>query len=183
VATEEEAEMEIIIGVFWLALSFVIAGLASSRGRSSIGWWVVALLISPLLAGVLVFVLPDLKAAQEKKEADQRSATERAQEAQTRKAEENEAARQITGQLVAEELRKLANLRKMNIVDDTELDSQKTAFYQRLADRSTKESLGDFFMPIGKLAESGEINRGDLDQLKAIFAKISRQAESSTSSK
>ena len=60
--------MEFIFGLFaWLMLLFtwfmfcIIVGLfaAYRRGRSGLGWFLLSCLISPLLAGLLVAVLPD----------------------------------------------------------------------------------------------------------------------------
>lgn len=42
---------------FWVAASVVIGIAGASRGRSGVGWFLIALLISPLLAAVLVFAL------------------------------------------------------------------------------------------------------------------------------
>lgn len=44
--------------VFWVIFALVIATGASSRGRSGVGWFLVACLISPLLAGILLLFLP-----------------------------------------------------------------------------------------------------------------------------
>ena len=45
---------------FWIALSSVVGVAASSRGRDGGGWFVLALVISPLIAGLLVVALPRL---------------------------------------------------------------------------------------------------------------------------
>ena len=43
---------------FWLALSFVAGLVANMRGRDGIGWFALAIVISPFVAGLLAFVLP-----------------------------------------------------------------------------------------------------------------------------
>ena len=53
--------MEIFI--FWFIFSVVIGVVASSKGRSGFGWWLLAMLISPLLALILVLVFPAINAA------------------------------------------------------------------------------------------------------------------------
>jgi len=40
----------------WLLLSGVIAAWASSKGRSGLGWLLLALIFSPLLAGLMLLV-------------------------------------------------------------------------------------------------------------------------------
>lgn len=51
--------MEILFG--WIAIAGVTAMVASSKGRSGFGWFILGLLLS-LLALVLVALLPSLKA-------------------------------------------------------------------------------------------------------------------------
>ena len=48
--------MEIFL--FWVVLSVVVGIIASSRGRSGVGWFFVAVLFSPLIAFILVVALP-----------------------------------------------------------------------------------------------------------------------------
>lgn len=52
--------MEVLL--VYLVLAIVIGAAASSRGRSTVGWVLIALFLSPLLAAILLFVSPDLKA-------------------------------------------------------------------------------------------------------------------------
>lgn len=49
--------------LFWFLFSVVVGIAASSRGRSGFGWFVLAMLISPLLAVILVAVMPPLASA------------------------------------------------------------------------------------------------------------------------
>lgn len=49
--------MEIFIG--WLVLSLIVGAIAGKRGRSSGGWALLALVISPLLAVLILLVLQD----------------------------------------------------------------------------------------------------------------------------
>jgi hypothetical protein len=48
---------------FWLLFAAIVGIAASSRGRSGFGWFLLSILISPLLGLILVFVIPN-KAAQ-----------------------------------------------------------------------------------------------------------------------
>lgn len=49
------------IALFWIAFSIVVGIAAGARGRSSGGWCVLALAISPVLALILLVLLPNLK--------------------------------------------------------------------------------------------------------------------------
>jgi hypothetical protein len=44
--------------LIWVGLSIAVGFLAQSKGRSGAGWFVLAILISPLLAGLLALLLP-----------------------------------------------------------------------------------------------------------------------------
>lgn len=52
--------MEVVF--FWLLFSLVVGVAANTRGRSGIGWFFLAAVISPLIAGLFVVALPRLKA-------------------------------------------------------------------------------------------------------------------------
>lgn len=49
--------MEIVF--FWFMLAFVVGVAASRKGRSGFGWFLLAAVISPLIAGLLVLLASD----------------------------------------------------------------------------------------------------------------------------
>src|SRR5262249_11216647 len=49
--------METII-IFWIAFAIIVGVAANTRGRNGGGWFILALVISPLIAGLLVLALP-----------------------------------------------------------------------------------------------------------------------------
>lgn len=46
---------------FWLMFALVVGMIASSRGRSGFGWFILACLISPFLAGIFLLVRANLR--------------------------------------------------------------------------------------------------------------------------
>ena len=46
--------------VIWLVLALIVAIAANTRGRNAFGWLVLAVVISPLLAGLLLLALPKM---------------------------------------------------------------------------------------------------------------------------
>lgn len=51
--------MEIFL--FWVGFSIAVGVLASNRGRSGSGWFVLSLIISPLLGAIFVLLVENLK--------------------------------------------------------------------------------------------------------------------------
>ncbi|SFB96269.1 hypothetical protein SAMN05216344_106106 [Polaromonas sp. OV174] len=51
--------MEVLI--FWFAASIVVGIIASSKDRHGFGYFVLSMILSPLIAGILVLALPSLK--------------------------------------------------------------------------------------------------------------------------
>ena len=47
--------------IVWVALAIVVGAVANSRGRSGGRWFLLSLPVSPLIAGLLVFALPNLR--------------------------------------------------------------------------------------------------------------------------
>ncbi|NDV92982.1 hypothetical protein GTH32_17575 [Alteromonas sp. 345S023] len=50
--------MELLV-ISWLVFAFVVAIVAGSKSRSKLGWFFIALLLSPLFSLILLLVLPD----------------------------------------------------------------------------------------------------------------------------
>lgn len=53
------------LAFFWIGFAIVVGVAAGGRGRSGVGWFLLALLVSPLLAGLLLLALPPLSGAAE----------------------------------------------------------------------------------------------------------------------
>ena len=49
------------IFVFWLLLALAVAIAAGSRGRNGFGWFILSVLLSPLIGLILVLVLPNIR--------------------------------------------------------------------------------------------------------------------------
>lgn len=47
-----------MIFLFWIGFAIIVGVAANNRGRNSIGWSLLAVVISPLLAGLLLFAMP-----------------------------------------------------------------------------------------------------------------------------
>jgi len=45
--------------VIWLVLAIVLGVAAARRGRSGLGWLVASLILSPLIAAIVLALLPD----------------------------------------------------------------------------------------------------------------------------
>lgn len=56
--------------ICWIIFSFCVAFLADKRGRSLVGFLFLAMLISPLIAGIIVLCIEDLRAAKERSKTD-----------------------------------------------------------------------------------------------------------------
>ncbi len=48
------------MGIIWLIFCIVVGVFANARGRSGIGWGLLAAIISPLLAGIILAIMRDL---------------------------------------------------------------------------------------------------------------------------
>ncbi len=50
-----------ILVILWLVFAVVVGVAANGRGRTGIGWFLLAVVLSPLIAGVILAILPDLR--------------------------------------------------------------------------------------------------------------------------
>ena len=109
----------------WLIGSFVVAIIANSRGRSGFGWFMLSALFSPLLMGILVLALGDTdekKAAAAPAPEPQWLAT---RDASFKPAVPETTTTSAPTSSVADELRKLADLRDTGILTAEEFEAQK----------------------------------------------------------
>jgi uncharacterized membrane protein YhdT len=52
--------MELIFLITWVIFALVIGSFASSKGRDSGRWFVISILLSPIIAGLLVLISKDI---------------------------------------------------------------------------------------------------------------------------
>jgi hypothetical protein len=50
--------MELIIVIFWLILAIIVGAAANARGRSGAGWFILAVVVSPLIAVLMLLAFP-----------------------------------------------------------------------------------------------------------------------------
>ena len=51
--------MTLLVSIVLIFLAVIVGVIASKRGRSGVGWALLAIVISPVFAGLLVLVLPN----------------------------------------------------------------------------------------------------------------------------
>src|SRR5262249_26312322 len=59
------AIMEIIL--FWLGLAIIVGVAGNTRGRSGLAWFLLSLLITPILTGLLLLALPKIEPQAERR--------------------------------------------------------------------------------------------------------------------
>ena len=138
-----------ILFIIWAGLSWGVAALATSRGRSGVAFFFISFLTSPLLGLIIVLVMKNLTAEAEKDSA--RRAEDEAREKRRREEHElqleslrslgatvsastaGSAASVPAGFSLSNELEKLADLKARGILTETEFGEQKTALLKRTA--------------------------------------------------
>lgn len=55
--------------LIWILLSICVGFFASNKGRSGVGYFFVSLLISPLIGGIIVLILSEVKSTAEEEKA------------------------------------------------------------------------------------------------------------------
>lgn len=123
------------VGFFflWLVCAILVSWWASKRGRLWFDYFLLSLVLSPVLSGIILAIKPDLKkeaaahAAKKAEEARHEQEREEAREQiESIKALTNKPSPQAVGS-VADELAKLAKLRDDGVLTPAEFDAQKAA--------------------------------------------------------
>ena len=126
--------MEVVFVVLWLFFSIAVGAFASQRGRSGIGWVLLSIITSPLLALIIVLLMADLAAQAADRERESRRHEEQMAaltsgnaRVAVSNAEPSNASVVANAQpvLVADELGKLATLRDRGLLTEEEFLLQK----------------------------------------------------------
>ena len=147
--------MEFPVVVVWIVGAVAVAQWAGRRGREDVGWGFIALLISPLLAALLLFILPDIVEIKAQKEKIE-------QEAQALKKEKLK----ISGETFAELIAKLHHLFEKKIITEAEYELKKAEAIKNLKQKIIKESPEEFLEALIPLFEGLIISSNDLDAIK-----------------
>ena len=136
-----------VLFVIWAGLSWGVAALAKSRGRSGVAFFFIAFLTSPILGLVIVLLMKNLTAEAEKEAA--RRAEDDAREKRRREEHELqlESLRSLSstvsarptdpiapthaGFSISTELEKLADLKARGILTEAEFSQQKAVLLKR----------------------------------------------------
>lgn len=152
----------------WFILAVTVGVLAHTRGRNIIGWSLVALLVSPLLAGIILMALPNPKEEQARREAQ---ADEDALE--FRRARESQAVAapkkpSLDGAEMVLSFVQLRQLLEKGILNDDEYAGQKAEVLKRLKSAKLKDTPENVLALMSPLAENGTITGTDLQTIKTI---------------
>lgn len=136
----------------------------------------VTALVSVIIWGYAWSTVRDVAVEYNRKLAAQsRAGADQIREIERLRAVQDAQAGLVRGIELVDELRKLASLRKMNVISVAELATEKRQLLDRLRTRRTTESVADFFLPLGPMLDSGELVEADIAELKVIHAKIYAQ--------
>lgn len=118
--------MEVVI--VWILFALGVGALAASRGRSFFGFFLLSVVMSPLLGLIIVLVTANLandaKADALRAEADRKEHERRIEEIRALQPHGTPAPT-ATRSSTADELRKLADLRAQGVLSDAEFEAQK----------------------------------------------------------
>lgn len=120
--------MDAVLLIFvWILLSVALGALASSRGRSGIGFFFLSAFFSPILGLIVVLVLKDEKEAEaaERRRVEDQRLNLAAIKAISGKPDEADGSRAAPVSSIADELAKLAELKDKGVLTQEEFDVQK----------------------------------------------------------
>jgi hypothetical protein len=137
-----------MLGVAWVVLSICVGILAVNwKGRNPIGWSILALAVTPLLAGIALMVVANISGEKAKAEAEGVFNLEK----------------------FDADLRGLKNLLDKNIYTQQEFDNRRREIIENLHDVSLDESVEIILLKLSKLSEDGVLSTAELMEIKVIL--------------
>ena len=129
--------MYILVLLIWILFSFLIASLASKKGRSGIAFFFLALLTSPILSLIILGVAGDSSHLIRKRENEQRAKEDR-RRASTKRQEIIEEENSSNSSSVYENLGKIGDLLEKGVLTKDEFDLEKQKI---LGQQNTQETV------------------------------------------
>lgn len=130
--------------IVWVLLCWGVAALASSRGRSGFGFFLLSFFFSPLLGLIVVLVIKNLTVEAERESEKRREDDWREQERKREHEKQLESLRVLAAKVpasadmntvflgsLADELQKLASLRDKGVLTSDEFERQKQTLLNR----------------------------------------------------
>ena len=150
--------------IFFMIMFSIIIGIwANKRGRTGFGWGVLALLISPLIAGIILVILTNLK-----EEQDLEDAIKAEQNKQDNIAEQE--AMKISSHSFAESINSLKELHKNGIVTDAEFKRKKLETINNLKKRLLIDNKTEFIANLIPLLSSKTLDDTDIFAIKEAIS-------------
>ena len=123
--------MEFVFVIIWFLLAWGVGALASSRGRSGIGFGLLSIITSPILGVIIVLIMKDLEAERDKEYIAKREHEKQLEsiKAIARSTAENKPSTKVNVVSqpfsVADELSKLGALKEKGLLTEEEFSAQK----------------------------------------------------------
>ena len=163
IAISQEWNMTGGVIFFMIMFSIIIGIWANKRGRTGFGWGIIALLISPLIAGIILVILTNLK-----EEQDLEDAAKEEQDKQEKAAEQE--AKKISSASFIESINNLNELYKNGIVDDAEFKRKKFETIDNLKKRLLVDNKTEFVAKLIPLMNSKVLDNTDIFAIKEAIA-------------
>ena len=155
--------MELLVGYI---VFVVVSGIfANQRGRNPILWGLIATVISPIGAGIILALLPDIAKLEEQSArelAEQKNRIE--QENKEREIKETS----ITGGEILKKITKLVELKESGIFSEKEFTAAKASFLAEVSTKCVAETREDFLSKLIPLVQAESITQEELILLKRL---------------
>ena len=165
--------MALLVIIIWIGFCFLIGKFAKQRGRDGVAWGFLSAVISPLLAFIILAIMPDLE-AEAQKETQQRLKEEKEKELkEEEKQKQIKEALKITGADFLISAEKLHQLFEKKILSPLEYNGRKLKLINDLSNRILAQSPEEFLSDIIPLMEQNVITQDEMQKVKEIvFNKV-----------
>jgi len=137
-----------ILLIVWLFFSVCVGAIAQARGRSLLFWSVVAGIISPILAGIIVFSIED--------------------NSQEGKNEPSEEDRSIGISKFRSKVERFSDLYVEGLLTEEEYSLKKSELIKKLGRNGINSKTEDFLDEVKYLRDEDIIDKNEVEKLKSL---------------
>lgn len=173
--------------VLWIIFAIVVGALANKRGRSAVGWFFLALIISPLISCIILLCIKDIakeeienkiyyeqleknRLEKEKIEIKRMEEERRAKEVQQRLNEQKIDQRKMSGSDFFIAINKLRNLEDKGIITENEYIGKKMKLIEDIKIWGVKGTCEDFLSSLIPLLDNETLSKEEIIEIKETIS-------------
>lgn len=147
-----------MIFLFWILFSIGVGYLANENGRNPVVWGVVALVISPILAAIVLMLAESGVFSNDSQNYNSQNTVRKSDKSDTKPIGISE---------FSQKIEKYRDLLDTDVINEKEYGSKKSKLIDRLSKGVSQDNTEDILLRVRDIRDKGGISEKDLEDIKS----------------